>query len=79
LLNLIQSIVIDGNFFNESMVESKLFKGEDELMKGVIKNAKSLFIDEELSKCIVDGMRSNAPIVRYHYICFSDKIVRFMQ
>jgi hypothetical protein len=77
LLNLLQVIIIEGNFFSPQF-ESKKLKSEETWLQGAVDSAKKLFTDDELSTCIVDGMKSGQAIVRYHYITFSDKIVQFM-
>jgi hypothetical protein len=58
LLNLLQVIIIDGNFYSPSF-ESKKVKGEDDRINDAILSAKKLFKDDELSRCIVDGMKSS--------------------
>jgi hypothetical protein len=77
LLNLLQVIIIEGNFFSPQF-ESKKLKSEETWLQSAVDSAKKLFTDDELSTCIVDGMKSGQAIVRYHYITFSDKIVHFM-
>lgn len=78
MLNLLQVIIIDGNFFLPQN-DPKRQKTEDQRITQAMNNAKQLFTDHQLSQCIVDGMKSSQAIVRYHYITFSDKIVKFMQ
>jgi hypothetical protein len=75
LINLIQAIVIDGNFYASPTQEKK----EEQWCSAINKCANSLFIEDDLCECIVDGIKSNQPIVRYHYITLSDRIVQFMQ
>lgn len=74
MLNLLQVIVIEGKSFLPKQDEKK-----DEWLKGIVNNAKKLFVNDDFIQCIVDGMKSSQAFVRYHYITFSEKIVRFMQ
>lgn len=76
LLNLLQVIIIEGNFYSPLFEK---IKDKQNDLSGCFQNAKNLFLDAGFIDCLVMGLKSNQSFVRYHFINFTEKIVPFMQ
>lgn len=72
LLNLLKVILFECNFFSLQAAR----RGENQ---PYVQNAKEIFSDELLLKCICDGMNQELSYVRNAFIEFSIKLVPFMR